>query len=118
MTNPREAPESTPSPNVPASSSEPTQPSVTVELPIDLVNAIQQHICQTGYQTGQTPTQAVLDVLRSALNQPPDPNPSVALTRPLSTDLIAELHRLHARVTQLEALIPKVADLEGKSIAF
>jgi hypothetical protein len=128
-------PEDTYPKDPPSPSSEPTQPSVSVELPIDIVNAIHQHICQSG----QTPTQAILDVLRSAVSQstvhhspseqplpeqePSEPQIPGAGTLPGSSPLppidpITEIYRLSARLAQLEALIPKLADLQGKSIAF
>lgn len=107
--------------------------SVTVELPLEIVNAIHQH-CQLKDQTEQTPTEAILEILRSAvqssllsapvLDSHLEPNPSEIkdadhLQPP--PDLMAKLSQLQARLAELEAYIPKLAaleGLEGKSIAF
>jgi hypothetical protein len=122
----------------------PSKPLTTVELPSELVDAIHQHC-----RPGETPTQAILEVLQSVLWQqqradsvassPPiaSSSPSVStdsasisdlITHPLPPDhpppqdlppnLTTALDRLTHRLTQLEALIPRMADLEGKSIAF
>jgi hypothetical protein len=136
-----------------------SKPLTTVELPREIVDAIHQHICRTG----ETPTQAILKVLQSALHQQraesdasvtpsspldsatiandlpfsdrpssdrlsndlstggeptSEPSTSPSLHHDVPSNLAATFDRLHHRLTQLEALIPKVVDLEGKSIAF
>lgn len=98
---------------------------VTLELPVDVLAALDQRV----YRSGQTPTQAVLEVLRSALGlsqttSHPD-HPDIFATHDSAnatqTKLIAltkEIEQLKIRLHHLEALIPKVEDLMGKSIAF
>lgn len=47
-----------------------------------------------------------------------DPTTSDPTATPLTAPLLAEIEQLKLRLRQLEALIPKVNDLMGKSIAF
>lgn len=107
------------------------QETVTVKLPVDVLTALGQH----GYQSEQTQTQIILEVLRSALglesttdshltNLPAPKAPASHLAQPTVETakaahvLMAEVEQLKIRLRQLEALIPKVEDLEGKLIAF
>lgn len=104
---------------------------VTVELPMDVVAALSQ----LSHELGQTQNQVILEALRSTLgigNPPPEPALSDQTQRtqqtatspstpPPTLDLAhlqTELERFNARLSQLETIIPKVAELEGKSIAF
>lgn len=111
--------------------------TVTLELPVDILAALEQHV----YQSGQTQTQAVLEVLRTALGLSqttnsqvsPQDRPEISATNELTansanatqtttqTTLIAltkEVEQLKNRLHHLEALIPQVENLMGKSIAF
>lgn len=103
------------------------QETVTVKLPVDVLAALGQH----GYQSEQTQTQIILEVLRSALGLPaaeshPSEAPALRPAPPTietaataaSASLLAEVEQLKIRLRQLEALIPKLEDLQGKSIAF
>jgi hypothetical protein len=86
----------------------PTPPDrpVAVELPLDVATAIAQRM----EQSGQTQAQVILEALQLVLNQAqPEPAPE-----PES----AELRSLKQRLADLEALIPRMVALEGKSIAF
>jgi hypothetical protein len=73
---------------------------VAIQLPLDIAEAIAQRM----QQTGQTQTQVILEALRLALRQKE------------AASLPAE--EIKHRLAELEALIPKVAILEGKLIAF
>ncbi|NJO41767.1 MAG: hypothetical protein HC769_06900 [Cyanobacteria bacterium CRU_2_1] len=88
---------------------------MTIELPPDVVAAIDQ---QT-HQSGKTQTQVILEALQTALGLD-QPTSAMEATTALSLppEFIEELKRLSARVKELENLIPKVEALEGKSIAF
>lgn len=128
-----------PSSMPPSSGTSSVVPScVTVELPLEIVNAIHQHF-QLKDQAQQTLTEAILEILRSAvqssllsapvlsapvLDSHLETNPSeikdAAQLQP-PPDLMAQLSQLQARLAELEAYIPKLAaleGLEGKSIAF
>lgn len=117
---------------VPNSDLQPEE-TVTVDLPVDILAALDQQ----GHRSGQTQTQVILEVLRSALGLDqatfsqlqtgmqmggqtgvPAPNGSAQAQPDPSVSLMAEVERLKLRLRQLEALIPKVEDLAGKSIAF
>lgn len=113
---------------VPNSNLQPEE-TVTVDLPVDILAALEQQ----GHRSGQTQTQVILEVLRSALGLDqatfsqlqaeiqtgvPAPNGSTQAQPDPSVCLMAEVERLKLRLRQLEALIPKVEDLAGKSIAF
>lgn len=115
--------------------------TVTVELPVDVLAALDQY----GHRSGRTQTQSILDALRSALGlvQTPDQTspasihpersatdgndseteiPQTAISEAATQDTLdtlrAEIEHLKHRLHLLEPLIPKVEDLVGKSIAF
>jgi hypothetical protein len=101
---------------------------VTVELPLDVLAALNQQ----RHQSGQTQMQVILNALRSALGLTATPPNSHSIShhsisQPLSASdapalelatLIAEIEQLKARLSQLETVAQRVEDLEGKSIAF
>lgn len=120
---------------------------VTVELPIDVVAALSQLSHELGQTQNQVILEALRSTLGigGIGAKPPEPasepihqtsprsisspSSSFASSSPTSpplpevtplqvAHLQTELERLNARLTQLETLIPKVAELEGKSIAF
>lgn len=117
-----------------SSASEPVSDSapeatVTVELPVDILTALDRQ----GQRSGQSQTQMILEVLRSALGLEPAvlsqlhapaiggeqaAHPADDSANPSVTPQIPEVEHLKLRLRQLEALIPKVEDLAGKSIAF
>jgi len=115
--------------------------TVTLELPVDVIAALDQYIDRSG----RSQTQSILDALRSALgldqaldqitSASDNAESSAADTEDSKTSipetvisetatqitldaLIAEIECLKRRVHLLEPLIPKVEDLVGKSIAF
>lgn len=125
----------------PAEPSQPPEARVTLELPVDVIAAINQRLGQAG----QTQTEVILEVLRSALagnpqpsdgSKPPDLQPSDLQPSDLQppdrnlnqtgspiaettvVDPIQELQALKRRLIQLEQLIPKMEELEGKLQAF
>ncbi|GAB4380290.1 MAG: hypothetical protein Kow00121_36230 [Elainellaceae cyanobacterium] len=97
---------------------------VTIELPTTIVSAIQQQ----GQQSGRSQMEVILEVLQAAFKgapeiAPPLPPPVVPATPEAAqhssvADLQAEINHLKMRLAQLEPLISKVEQLEGKSIAF
>lgn len=98
---------------------------ITLDLPVDVIVAINQRL----RQAGQTQSEVILEVLRSALAVDPDRS---AVRKPVDRDSgqthfptieatfqpIQELQALKLRLRQLEQLIPKVEELEGKLQAF
>jgi hypothetical protein len=82
-------------------SSQPIEQPIDIKLPPEVAAAIVQRM----EQSGQTQAQVILETLQAAFlraaNQTPD-----------------ELQGLQQRMTELEKLIPRLAALEGKSIAF
>ncbi len=76
---------------------------VAVELPLAIAAAIAQRM----EESGQTQAQVILEALQLLLS--PDQMPSAE---------DAELRSLKQRLVDLEALIPRMIALEGKSIAF
>lgn len=96
--------------------------TVTLHLPADLTEMVQQH----SQQVGQSPTEAILTLLRSALQLPlagsgdsPAPSSPTYPTDPAAPAVSpAILRAIQSRLTQLEALLPRLEKLEGKSIAF
>jgi hypothetical protein len=104
----------------------PPEEVVTVELPVDVLAALDQQRCQSG----QTQTQVILDVLRSALGLSPAPTDSAHASQSAipasnsdatalqSAQLMAEIEDLKTRLSQLETVMQRVEVLEGKSIAF
>jgi hypothetical protein len=84
-------------------------PPITLKLPLEIANAIAQRMSQSG----QTQTQVILEALATNLKET-SLNEKVVSAHPV----LEELEQLKQRLAELEALIPKVAMLEGKSIAF
>lgn len=85
--------------------------TVTVQLPLDLANILQQ---RSG-QVGQTPAEVIVSLLRLAVGLASVPVPLNSTTldpERLSTQ--QELQSLKTRLHQLEALIPRLERLEGK----
>jgi hypothetical protein len=75
---------------------------MTLALPPDLAAAIeQQH-----QHSGKPQEEILIDLLRQALSVSP------------TNSVNQELEELKQRLSLLEALIPRVENLEGKSIAF
>lgn len=121
----------------PTSDSDQEKP-VTVELPVDVLAALDQY----GHRSGQTQSQSqsILDALRSALGlvqtsdqtspasthaersaadaDDSETTPSKTATEDTLDALRAEIEHLKRRLHLLEPLISKVEDLAGKSIAF
>ena len=84
----------------------PADRPVAVELPLAVAAAIAQRM----ERSGQTQAQVILEALQLLLSpQMPDQIESVEDT---------ELRSLKQRLAALEALIPRMVALEGKSIAF
>ncbi len=98
MTDPS-LPSLPPTDGAPSSSTSPNE--LTLSLPADLAAAIEQQ----QQQSGKPSDQILLDLLRQALSSSHNPSAS-------------ELEQLKHRLSLLEALIPRVEELEGKSIAF
>jgi hypothetical protein len=78
----------------------PDQP-IAIQLPLEIAEAIAQRM----QQTGETQAQVILAALQFALH------PSERASHPA-------LEEIKHRLAELESLIPKVAVLEGKLIAF
>ena len=94
---------------------EPTLPDrAAIELPlIELPLAVAAAIAERMKQSGQTQAQVILEALQLALSPAqPDPQPE------LESAELRELRSLKQRLADLEALIPRMVALEGKSIAF
>jgi hypothetical protein len=91
----------------PAHLNPPDRP-IAVELPLAIAAAIAQRI----EESGQTQAQVILEALQLLLS--PDQTQSADL-QPTGD---AELQSLKQRLADLEALIPRMTALEGKSIAF
>lgn len=85
-------------------------PVVTLQLPPDLVVALQQRI----QQSGQSQAEVILALLRSACKLAATTDLEAVAPAPVTPDL----QSLRARLTQLETLIPRLEVLEGKLIAF
>lgn len=85
--------------DAPSSSTSPNE--LTLALPADIAAAIEQQ----QQQSGKPSDQILLDLLRQALRSSDEPSN-------------LELEQLKHRLSLLEALIPRVEELEGKSIAF
>lgn len=110
----------------PSEQPDPKQPDkwVAIHLPSDVVAAIQQRMDQSG----QSQAQIILHMLQSALDveHPPEAEaaiPKMTTPSPVhpaepSPDWINVFETVKARLQHLESLIPKLEDLEGKSIAF
>ncbi|MBD3883441.1 hypothetical protein IFO70_16865 [Phormidium tenue FACHB-886] len=83
---------------------------IDVKLPPEVAAAIAQRM----EQSGQTQAQVILEALQIALRQDPSslPPAQISVAQP------DELQSLQQRVALLETLIPRLAVLEGKSIAF
>ena len=93
---------------------EPTPSDRAPELPlIELPLAIAAAIAQRMQQSGQTQAQVILEALQLALS-PTQPDPEPDLDGVEQT----ELRSLKQRLADLEALVPRMVALEGKSIAF
>lgn len=93
---------------------QPHDSQITIELPADLVAALQQT-----HTSGQTPTELILEVLRSTLvssARQDAPSPAPASSPP--ADWLLEVQALKARLAELEQLVPKMEELEGKLPAF
>lgn len=86
-----------------------SQPSVIrLELPHDLVILLQQH-----QGLGKTQAEVILTLLRSALSR------GVKTTETTKIEVFQqEFDALQARLSYLEALMPRWEELEGKLIAF
>ena len=93
------------------------QQTVTLQLPQELMQAIDQRM----QQSGQTQMQIILEVLQGGLAQAPY-TPLEASDSSLQTveasQTAEEFEQLKQRVAILEALLPRMEVLEGKSIAF
>lgn len=86
---------------------------VTLQLPPDVAMALQQRI----QQSGQPQTEVIVSLLRSACGLAA--TVSADRLEVVEAEQIAlELQALRARLTDLEALIPRLESLEGKLIAF
>lgn len=91
-------------------------PQLTIELPEEVMVAIQHQV----QQSGRSPSDLIQEVLHIAFTTVVSPP---AASDPSSTDstvlsLQAEIAQLKTRLSQLEPLIPQVAALAGKLIAF
>lgn len=93
--------------------SEVSEQSVTLQIPLDLMTFLQQR----SQQLGQTPTEVILALLRAAAGLATKATAEHAATQsPLAAP--QALQTLEARLAQLEALIPRLEVLEGKWNAF
>ncbi len=88
---------------------------VTLNLPSDLALAIEEQ----RQQSGQPTIEVIVNLLRSALKLPDTPRGSAQTACEMAKTSTPEgLEAILERLAQVEALIPRLETLEGKSIAF
>lgn len=85
---------------------------VRLELPSDLAEKIQQ----CSQQSGETQVEVILAILKSTFAEAVPEQSGVADAVP--PQIQQEFRALKARLSQLEALMPRLDALEGKSMVF
>lgn len=95
-------------PHSPRSSSQSEQ-IITLKLPADLTQLLQQR----SQQSGKSQTEVILAILQSGLCSA-DANQFSELLQPASEPSREIVEAMQTRLTALEALIPRLVQLEGK----